>query len=119
MEKLLLPQDGIDASLLKAFSAYEAKNLQFGLDWLSNLASHALQAHLKAAIFIARRGADDFVALPVTLNTRNGDIHSLATFTPPPFRQWSAPKILKFYFLRFSGTGPDRKSVNSNTVANG
>ena len=80
IEELLLLEDGLDGPLLEAFAAYELKNLQFGADWLSNLASHALAQHEKAVVFVAHRAPDDFVAFPLKLDTHNGQAQSLGNF---------------------------------------
>lgn len=70
----------MDRPLLKAFSDHEKIHLQFGKDWLTNLASHALDEHENAVVFVALLTPDDFVACPLKLNSRNGDAHSLGTF---------------------------------------
>ncbi len=80
IEKLPLLQNGLDGDLRKAFCEYEAKNLQFGVAWLANLASHALDEHEKAVIFTARLSASSFVACPLKLNTLTRQAHSLSSF---------------------------------------
>jgi phosphoglycolate phosphatase-like HAD superfamily hydrolase len=80
IEKLRLPGDSLDAPLRQAFTRYEAKNPQYGADWLANLASHALDEHDSAVIYIARLGPEDFIALPLRVDLRDKRAYSLATF---------------------------------------
>jgi hypothetical protein len=80
VEKVLLLKDDLDDPLRKAFSAYEAKDLQFGEIWLRNLASHALDEQDIAVVFTARLSPNNFVACPLKLNSRTGSAHALSTF---------------------------------------
>jgi hypothetical protein len=97
IEKLPLVGDMPDSRISSAFSDYEQQDLQFGLDWLSNLATTALEASETAVVFIARRAPDDFVALPLKLNTHTGYATSLSTFYSSnysPIVRTAAPAIL-------------------------
>jgi CelD/BcsL family acetyltransferase involved in cellulose biosynthesis len=80
IEKLHLPGDALDAELRRAFTTYEAKNPQYGADWLANLASHALDDHDAAVIYIARLGPENFVACPLRIDSRDKRAYSLSTF---------------------------------------
>jgi len=80
IEKLHLPGDSLDAALRRAFSTYEARNPQYGADWLANLAAHALDKHDTAVIYIARLGPDNFVACPLRIDSRDNRAYSLSTF---------------------------------------
>tara|TARA_R110002124_G_scaffold2666_9_gene16768 strand:- start:2793 stop:3869 length:1077 start_codon:yes stop_codon:yes gene_type:complete len=80
IEKLLLGQDSLDAPLQRAFSRYEARNLQYGEHWLKNLASHALDENDQAIIYIARLGPDNFVACPLKISSPHKRASSLCTF---------------------------------------
>lgn len=80
IRKFSLLEDSLDNRLLEAFVDYETENLQFGAAWLTNLASHALDEHETAVIFVARLTENDFVACPLKLNSRNGQAYSLSTF---------------------------------------
>lgn len=77
---MILPEHGLDGPLLDAFAEYELRNLQFGADWLANLASHALEKYEKAVVFVARLSPDNFVACPLKLNSHNGHARSLGNF---------------------------------------
>lgn len=80
VEKVLLLDNDLDGPLRTAFSAYEAKDLQFGENWLRNLAAHALDDEDTAVVFTARLSPDNFVACPLKLKARTGHAHSLGTF---------------------------------------
>jgi hypothetical protein len=80
IEKLPLLEHGLNDPLLDAFSKYERRNPQFGVDWLTNLAAHALGKHEKAILFVARLTPDNFVALPLKLDSNNGQAHALGNF---------------------------------------
>lgn len=80
IEKLLLPGDSVDASLRRTFTDYEGRNPQFGVHWLTNLASHALDDHDSAVVYIARLGAENFVACPLKVDSRDKKAYSLSTF---------------------------------------
>lgn len=80
IEELVLPGRGLDEQLLAAFARCERSNPQFGLDWLRNLASHALDNHEKAVLYVARQSTDDFFVLPLKLNSRNSHAEALGNF---------------------------------------
>jgi hypothetical protein len=80
IEKLILLEHDLDGSLLNALTECELRNPQFGVDWLSNLASNALAEHEQAVLFVARRAPDNFVALPMKLDLHNGHAHALGNF---------------------------------------
>jgi hypothetical protein len=80
IEKLPLLGTALDGNLRSAFCDYEARNLQFGESWLSNLAAHALDENEIAVIFTARLSADNFVACPLKLNPQTGQAHALSSF---------------------------------------
>jgi Acetyltransferase (GNAT) domain len=80
IEKLNLLEDGLDGRLDRAFSDHEAINPQYGANWLLNLTSHALDTHYKAVIYVARASEDDFIAVPLKLNSKNSQAQSLSTF---------------------------------------
>ncbi|MEZ5571758.1 MAG: GNAT family N-acetyltransferase [Halioglobus sp.] len=50
------------------------------MNWLRNLAGTALDSTETAVILIARMAPDDFIALPLKLNSRNRSASSLSTF---------------------------------------
>lgn len=66
--------------MLEAFSEHERRHVQFGADWLVNLAAHALAPHERAVIYVARRTPGDFVALPLKRDARTGQAHALGNF---------------------------------------
>jgi hypothetical protein len=80
IEELVLPGHGLDEQLLEAFARSERNNPQFGLDWLRNMASHALENHEKAVLYVARQSPDEFIVLPLKLNSRNGRAEALGNF---------------------------------------
>lgn len=80
IEKLNLLGDALDERLNRAFLDHETFNLQYGADWLRNLALHALGEHDKAVIFIARLSPENFIACPLKLNSKHKHAHSLSTF---------------------------------------
>jgi hypothetical protein len=80
IEKLRLPGDSLDEPLRQAFTRYEAKNPQYGADWLANMAAHALDSHDSAAIYIARLGPENFVACPLKIDLRDKRAYALSTF---------------------------------------
>jgi len=80
VEKVLLINNELDDPLRKVFSAYEANDLQFGENWLRNLAAHALDDQDTAVVFTARLSPGNFVACPLKLNARTGHANSLGTF---------------------------------------
>lgn len=80
IEKLSLLDNGLDGRVREAFSAYETRDLQFGLPWLLNLAAHALDNHDRSVIYIARLSPENFIALPMKLDARTAHICSLSTF---------------------------------------
>jgi len=75
-----LPGDGFSDRLLEEFARLETGNPQFGIDWLLNLASHGLEEKEKAVVYVASLTPDNFVALPMKMNSRSGHAASLATF---------------------------------------
>ncbi len=79
VEKLLLT-NGLDDAISAAFGEHETRDLQFGLDWLINLATTALDADEEAVIFVARRSAADFIACPMKLGAHRAYAHALSTF---------------------------------------
>lgn len=80
IEKFTLPGESPGQRVLQAFTEYESENPQFGLDWLVNLASNALAGHERAVVFVASLTPDDFLALPLKLDTLNGHAEALSTF---------------------------------------
>lgn len=80
IEELILLERSPPDKLREAFALYELNNPQFGLDWLHNLASHALGNHEKAVLYVARLATDDLIVLPLKLNTRYGRAESLGNF---------------------------------------
>lgn len=80
IEKVLLLKDRLDSVVRAAFSEYETRDLQQGIDWLSNMAATALDDGEEAVIYIARRSTSDFIACPIKLNLRSGHAQSLSTF---------------------------------------
>jgi hypothetical protein len=80
IEKLSLLDDSLNEYLHHAFMDHESFNVQYGSDWLFNLASHALDEHDEAVIFVARFSPDDFIACPLKLNTKNHRAQALGTF---------------------------------------
>lgn len=97
IEKLPLSGDAPDSRISAAFSHYEQQDLQFGWDWLSNLATTALEPSETAVIFIARHTADNFIALPLKLDSRTGSATSLSTFYSSiytPIVQTLTPDVL-------------------------
>jgi len=80
IEKLALLKNGLNDCLKSAFSSYEKAHPQLGIDWLENLARHALQEHEEAVVFVASRDRNDFVAWPMKMNLLNGGAHSLSNF---------------------------------------
>jgi len=96
VEKLLLT-NGLDDAISAAFGEHETRDLQFGLDWLINLATTALDADEEAAIFVARRSAADFIACPMKLGAHRAYAHALSTFyttTYSPIVASTAPDAL-------------------------
>lgn len=80
IEKLYLPGGSLNAPLCRAFASYEAKNPQYGADWLANLATHALDSHDAAVIYTARLGPENFVACPLRVDSRDKQAYALSTF---------------------------------------
>lgn len=104
IKKIPLPSENLAEDLHAAFSRHECVNPQFGLDWLDNLVRTALTNHEIAAIYVARRGASDLVALPLKLDGRSGQAHALANFytsTYAPVIQSDSPGPLLVALLRF------------------
>lgn len=75
----------IGAALGEYFAAEELANPQFGLAWLNNLSAHALDSDEDARVFVASRGSQDLVALPL-LRKRKGVITALSTFYTSTYR---------------------------------
>lgn len=80
IEKMDLSEVRLDSQLCMAFSTYESKNIEFGLDWLINLAQNALSANEKAILYIARNSSDDFLACPLKLDSKSNQASALSTF---------------------------------------
>jgi hypothetical protein len=80
IEKLNLPAQYPEGPLLDALSECEKTHVQFGTDWLVNLASHAMSPHESAVIYVARSGTGDLLALPLKLDSRTGQAHALGSF---------------------------------------
>lgn len=80
IEKLKLSQVSLNPPLHQAFSDYEAKNLQYGESWLSNLALHALDEFDDAVVYVARLDSDNFIACPMKVNSQHKRATSLSTF---------------------------------------
>ncbi|MCB1705699.1 MAG: GNAT family N-acetyltransferase [Halioglobus sp.] len=80
IEKVHLGQDGLDAPLQRAFSEYEARNPQYGRQWLENLTAHALDNCDQAILYIARSGPDNFVACPLKISSPHKRGSALSTF---------------------------------------
>lgn len=103
IEKLHLPEQYPEGTLLGALSEFEKSHVQFGADWLVNLASHALFSHETAVIYLAQTGAGDFLALPLKLDSRNGQAHALGNFYTSaysPVFQSATPERLLVALLR-------------------
>jgi hypothetical protein len=103
IEKLPLLGDAPNSLIFSAFSDYEQQDLQLGLDWLSNLASTALHESETAVIFVARLAPDDFIALPLKLDSRTGHASSLSTFYSSiyaPIIHTPSPNILLHALLQ-------------------
>jgi hypothetical protein len=97
IEKLKLLDAVLDSHLLEAFSKYEVEDPQFGISWLTNMASYALNADEQAVLYVARLSVDNFVVLPIKLNTRSLHAQSLSTFytsTYSPVVCSGTPEIL-------------------------
>ncbi len=80
IETLHLPARGPEGPLLNALQDLEKSHVQYGADWLVNLASHALSQHESAVIVTAYGAPDDFVSLPLKLDSRSGQAHALGNF---------------------------------------
>lgn len=80
IQKFFLLKDKLDDRVQAAFRDQEARDLQFGIDWLSNMAATALDDGEEAIVYVASRSPSDFVACPMKLNSRKGYAHSLSTF---------------------------------------
>jgi len=78
--ELALPEDGLSDRLMAAFTRSETDNPQFGMDWLLNLATHALGDRDTAVVYVASLSPDEFIALPLKVNTITGQATSLATY---------------------------------------
>lgn len=70
IERFQLLQDEISTSLRQTFAEQEAAHPQFGLDWLTNLAAHALDEGDQAVLFVARTSDTDLVALPLRISAQ-------------------------------------------------
>jgi hypothetical protein len=104
IETLHLPAQYPDGPLLDALTEYEKSHLQYGPDWLFNLASHALSGHETALIYVAHSGADDFLALPLKLDSRTGQAHALGNFYTSawsPIVRSRTPEKLLVALLRY------------------
>lgn len=80
IEKLRLPLGSMDDALHRAFSEHEAKNPQYGRDWLHNLTLNALDEGDEAVLYIARLNADEFVACAIKIAPGRKHATSLSTF---------------------------------------
>jgi len=97
IERLPLPWEGLDDLIRSAFSRYEERDLQLGLDWLSNLAATALKNTDIAVLLIARTSPDNFIAMPLKLDTGKRHASSLSTFYSSlysPIIHTSTPDVL-------------------------
>lgn len=66
--------------IVAAFSHYEEKNIEFGLQWLQNMALTALAEDEKAILYLAKTTDQNFLALPLRLKQGVGHASSLSTF---------------------------------------
>jgi hypothetical protein len=117
IKKILLPSKNLAEDLHAAFSRHECDNPQFGLDWLDNLVRTALSDHESAALYVARRGPGDLVALPLKLDGRTGQAHALANFytsTYTPVIQSDSSRPLLVALLRFLA---DRERFTALTLS--
>lgn len=97
IETLSLFTDKLDGPVLAAFAGYESSDLQFGIDWLSNMAATALEEGEEPVIYISRRSAEDFIACPMKVHSRTAHANSLSTFystTYSPIVSSSTPEPL-------------------------
>ncbi|MFK7975380.1 MAG: GNAT family N-acetyltransferase [Halioglobus sp.] len=78
IQTISLPGD-ISGPLEKLFAEAERINPQFGLAWLNNLSSHALEASDEAFIIVASTTDGEIVALPL-VRKRSGLITALSNF---------------------------------------
>lgn len=80
IEAFNLLTDTLDRPILAAFAGHEEIDLQYGIDWLSNMAANALEEGEEPVIYVARRSPEDFIACPMKVNTRTSHAHALSTF---------------------------------------
>lgn len=108
IEQIHLPARGPDGPLLDALAEYEKSHVQYGADWLANLASHALSQHESAVIYTGRAASDDFVALPLKRDTRSGQMHALGNFYTsaysPVIRSRAPERLLNALFRYLAKT---------------
>lgn len=86
IEKTGFPAGKLTDAVVAAFAQIEANDPQFGLPWLENLATHALDEAAEAVVFVAGIAADNFVALPMKLVASNSEGHALGTFYTSAYR---------------------------------
>lgn len=104
IETLYPPAQRPEGLLLEAFCEHERHHVQFGADWLVNLATHALSPHEQAVIYVARRTSGDFVALPLKREARTGQAHALGNFYTSaysPIIRSQAPEPLLAALFRY------------------
>lgn len=80
IEAFGLLTDPLDEHVIAAFADHETSDLQFGIDWLSNMAATALEDGEQPFVYVARRSPEDFIACPMIVNTRTAHARSLSTF---------------------------------------
>lgn len=80
-----------------AFRKEESVNPEFGLDWLRHLASSTLTDNETAYLYTARCDSGQFIALPLRINDKTKQAHSLSNFYTSlyaPVAQSTQPRIL-------------------------
>ena len=70
----------LDHELSSAFLKEESVNPEFGLDWLRHLASCTFTDEETAYLYTARGGSGEFLALPLRVNRKTRQAHSLSNF---------------------------------------
>ncbi len=79
IDRLPLAGAQLPADLLDAFARQETHNPQLGLDWLRNLAQHALDPGDEAVLYTATAPTGERVCLPMR-EGRDRSAHALANF---------------------------------------
>lgn len=111
IDRLPLQPAQLPQSLLDAFTRQERHNLQFGMDWLANLAEHALDPGDEAVLYTATDNAGECVCLPVR-EGRDHCVHALGNFYTSlyaPLETTTATEAL--YTALFRHLGRQRRRV--------